>query len=62
MVRNDSGCEVFFFEELDLLAANASAWHALSRLALALLVLLPAAWLGLFVVEARRGSVGLGEI
>jgi len=62
MVRDDSGCEVIFLEELEVLDRNAPAWHAARRIATALLVLLPLAWLSLFVAEARRGGGSVGRL
>jgi len=56
MVRDDTGCEVVFLEELEVLQRNAPGWHATRRVATALLVLLPIGWLALFVVEARGGG------
>jgi len=61
-VRTDTGCEVVFAERLEVLARNAAGWHALESLAKTLLVLLPLAWIGVFVLEARRDPVSLGEL
>jgi len=61
-VRNDSGCEVVFLEQFEVLERNAAGWHALRRVSKWLLVALPAAWLGAVVLEARRGRSSLGEL
>ena len=61
-VRNDSGCEVLFLEQLDVLRRNRPLWHAAGRLAKALLLLLPLGWLATVVVEASRGRSSLGEL
>ena len=61
-VRDDSGCEVIFLEQLDVLARSAPLWRAAARLAKALLAALPVAWLGVTWLEAKRGRSSLGEL
>jgi hypothetical protein len=61
-VRTDSGCEVIFLEQLDVLRRQAPLAHALVRLATALLVLLPIAWLALAWRETATRSGSLGRL
>jgi hypothetical protein len=61
-VRNDSDCEVIFFDDLEVLRANVPLWHAVARTAKALLIALPVAWLMLAALEARRGPTSLGKL
>lgn len=61
-VRNDSGCEVVFVEQLDVLRDGTPGWYALWRLAWVVLFAVPVLWGIAFYVESGKDSVKLGEI
>jgi len=60
--RRDALCEVVFLEELDVLERHRPSWHAAGRTAKALLVLFPLVWIGVAIVDARRGRSPLGRL
>lgn len=61
-VRNDSGCEVVYMEQLEVLRRNAVVAHVLVHAAVALLVLLPIVWVIVAWREVGKGSGSLGQI
>lgn len=61
-VRTDSGCEVVYVEDLEILRRGTPFWYALWRLGWILVVAAPLAWLVLFVRQAGRNPVRLGEL
>jgi hypothetical protein len=61
-VRSDSGCEVIYLEQLEVLRRNAAAAHTLIQGAVTLLVLLPIAWLVVAWREVGQRSGSLGRL
>jgi len=60
--RRDATCEVVFLDELEVLERHRPAWHAAGRAAKPLLVLFPLVWIGVTILEARRGRTTLGRL
>lgn len=60
--RNDSGCEVVFVDELEVLARHRPGWHKAEGIAKWLLALFPALWLVVTILEAHRGGSPLGRL
>jgi len=61
-VRTDTGCEVVYLEQLEVLRRNAAVAHALLHAAVALLVLLPIAWVLVAWREVGQRSGSLGRL
>lgn len=55
-VRNDSGCEVVFVEQLEILERGTPGWYAAHRLGWIFVVSLPFFYLVVFWLEARNPS------
>lgn len=61
-VRTDSGCEVVFVEDLEVLKRGTPGWYLLWRLSWWVLFAAPVAYLVIFWIEAGKDPVSLGEI
>jgi len=61
-VRTDSGCEVVYVEDLEILERGTPGWYLLWRLAIGVLIAVPVVYAVLFFRESGRDSVKLGEI
>jgi len=61
-VRTDTGCEVVYVEELDVLRRGTPGWYALWRLAWVVLLAVPVLYAIAFYVESGKDSVKLGEL
>ncbi len=60
--RDDSGCEVVFVEELEILARGTPLWYALYDVSKRLLWVVPVVWLIVFWLEARTPGSRVGEL
>jgi hypothetical protein len=63
--RTDGGngaCEVFYFDDLEILAAGTPGWYAAYRLSILLLVLVPVVFVYLVWLESRRFSEALEDV
>lgn len=61
-VRDDTGCEVVFVEQLEILQAGTPGWYSAYRLGKGLLVALPILYLVVFWLESGRSDRQLGKL
>lgn len=61
-VRTDSGCEVIFVEDLEVLERGTPGWYTAYRLGKVLIVVLPILYLVVFWLESGSSSSQLGRL
>ncbi len=61
-VRTDSGCEVIFVEDLEVLERGTPGWYKAYRLGKVLIVVLPILYLVVFWLESGSSSSQLGRL